>query len=425
MSQFLLATADGLVPLAGDPESKPRIAVVPTADIVLHRIRLAGGTERARRSEAQALAETLAAAPAADLHVALGPPDADGSCWMALADRDALMAQLDRMTTGGLEPDLVVPAALLLPPAEAEGPASAALGDLTLLRAADWAGAVEPDLAARLGAPGPHAPFVPIEGAPLFDLRQGQLAKSRPFWSERWFQWSAGALLALGLVLAAVPPLAGNLRATFEAEAQDAATMEMASRALGKQQADPVAAARAVTVAAGPPPVSPRVAALLAALEPVAGASLAELSLVDGPLEARLDGSAEAVNKVAQTLSSGSFRVQQEGEVIRIAATTGGVGTDARSRFEAVRAAAPVAARRRAAEAAKPQTVLQRHLASAGLTEARAEPAGAGARVALPAVKAQLLLPLLGRIEADGLRITGLSMVRNADPSLAVTLDVG
>jgi hypothetical protein len=427
MSQFLLATADGLVPLKDDGEEGPRIAVLPAADVVLHRIRLAGTSVRERRAEAEALAETLSATPASDLHVALGPNEEDGSCWMALADRTSLAEQLKRLEAETPSPDLVVPAVLLVPPGGAgmERPASANLGDLTLVRSADWAGAMEPALAAHLGATGPHLPFVPGAVTGLFDLRQGRLAVSRPFWTERWFQWGAGLMLLLGLLLASVPPVAGKLRERFETEALDAATVEMASRALGRSQPDAVAAERAVRVGASPPPVAPRLAALLAALEPRADASLAALALEGDQIAIGLDGSAQAINAVARTLSSGPYPARQDGDMIRMGAAASAEARDARSRFEAVRVAAPLAARRRAASAAKPAVALQAHLASAGLTDARAEPAGAGARVLLPAVRAQLLLPLLGRIESDGLRVTGLSVKRNADPSLAVVLEVG
>jgi general secretion pathway protein L len=430
MTRYLLAAEGGIIPLAGD-EDGPLVAVLPGTDIALHRVRLSATAERARRQEAEALAETLAAAPVSDLHVALGPPEADGSHWIAIADREALAGTIARIGEAGHAPDLLVPAALLLPPAAGDAPATATLGDLTLLRAADWAGAVEPALAAELGAPGPHPPFVPV-APPGFELRQGRLARREAFWKPRWFRSSAAALVLLGLALAAVPPLASRLTARLEAETLDRATLEIAARALGTPMADPAEAAEALAKAAGPPLLSPRLAALLAALEPAPGASLASLTLKGGTLEARLEGPADAINRVAQALAAPPASARQEGDRLLfapgssggLAAPDAGAGAAA-ARFAAVRAAAPRAAARRAALAAGPATLLARQLAGIGLPEVRPETVGAGARAVLPAVKASLLLPLLGRLEAEGLRITGLAIARNPDPSLAVTLEVG
>ena len=83
---ILLATEDGVRPLgdAGADPSGATVAVIPGDDVALHHLTLAETDTRARLAEARMRATDLSAQPIEDLHVAVGPADADGASWVAV-----------------------------------------------------------------------------------------------------------------------------------------------------------------------------------------------------------------------------------------------------------------------------------------------------------------------------------------------------
>ena len=145
--KLVLETADGVRALGdGEGDSDVLTAVLPGDDIALHRVQLIETGAADRLEEARMRAVDLAARPVEDLHVAVGPADMDGASWIAIIDRARMQGHLEHLQAAGITPQHVVPAALLLPPAD-NGPSLARLDDRLLLRTADLGGLVEPELA--------------------------------------------------------------------------------------------------------------------------------------------------------------------------------------------------------------------------------------------------------------------------------------
>ena len=187
--RWLLESADGITGLGtasgAAAENAPVVAVIPGADVALHRLLLVETSAARRLEEARMRAVDLAAAPVDDLHVAVGEPDADGASWIALVDRTAMVAHVDAFTAAGAPPRHMVPAAMLLP--EDGG---ALLEGLLLFRNAEIAGAVEPALAAHL-SPEAHRHAAPFHFTPAadtaipLDLMQGDFAPHRRWRTAR------------------------------------------------------------------------------------------------------------------------------------------------------------------------------------------------------------------------------------------------
>jgi general secretion pathway protein L len=433
MTRLLLATDDGLVPIGPEGEGAA-IGVIPGDDVALHRVRLAAGGEKARAVEARERAAELAAAPADALHVAVGPVDEEGEAWLGIVARAAMEAHLDRFRAAGIEPAALVPAALLLPPATDERPEAALLAPTLLVRGGRFAGAIEEELAAAVGAdPAEARPLAERAPAlalpPELDLLQGPFANRPAWWRARWFRWGAIALLALLLLLAAVPLAMERVHHGLEARAFDLATMALAERVLEKKPESAEAAASALAAARAKvrsTDVAERLAQLLLMVEPIPGARIESLKVSGGNLLVRLGGPADAVNQVAQAIAGGAFLSRQAGDEIRIGARKPPPLPEAPAEARLARAQmdAEVVARARRAGSGPAPARLARALAQAGIAAPVTPAAGGGATVAVEAVRADVWLPLLARLEADGLAIAALDVRRNDDPSLNVSLEV-
>lgn len=450
MTRLVLATDRGLEPLAEGED--PAIVAVAGADIALHRLRLAATGRRARADELAMRLADLAAEDPAGLHVATGAPDADGRLWVALVDPERFSARLAGIAQAGLKPRAVVPAALLLPEPEPGAMATAAAGPLVLVRAETLAAAVEPELVPHLGAgaahpaPRPLAELLrarPPEPSDLgLDLRQGRFAPPVRWWRERRWRIGLGLLLLLALLLALAPALVGGLRDARRAAAHDAESIAIAARATGRTPAsaeEAVAALAAARRAAEGSGIAARLAHAVAILERHPEVRLAAVEAHgEGPLALALAGPADAVNAAAAALASGPFEAAQEGSRVRLGprrppepspATPAGARA-AEARVLAARADAmilsalprPAARGPAAGEAPAPLAArVSALLARAGL-EARPEPEADGLRLAVPAVRSAVLLPLLADLEAVGANVARLSIARNDDRTLRATL---
>lgn len=420
-----------------DAEGDAVTAILAAGDAVAHRIALRDATQRGRMDEARMRATDLSAQPVDDLHLALGPTLPDGSAWLAMIARERLAARLEQLRQEGVEPQRMVPAVLLLPEPEGKAATVAAHDGLHLLRTRDLGAAMEASLAAMLeaeaGRSDTPAPALAMAMVPALadtapNFLTGRFAPPRRWWRARWFRWTAGLLVALALVLAVAPMLLARQQTAAAAAGHDAETLAMAGRALGRQFADAPTAATALSAAragreAGM--TSARISALAGAMADVPEARLAALrSDADGHLALTLAGSADAINRLRARLETGAFETGGQGAEVTLGARRGAriLAPDAATaalarRLDATRDVMILAAVR-APEGAPPAI-------TAMLERSGLEPdpdAGNGGEILLPAVRPTLLLPLIGEMEAAGMRFAGIAIVANTDATVRATL---
>jgi general secretion pathway protein L len=423
--------------LVAADEQTPAVALIPGDDVSLHRLVLTGANPAERLAEARMRATDLAGQPVEELHVAVGPPDAEGASWVALIDRQRMAAHLGHLEAAGVRPRHLLPAALLLPQS-GSSPAMARLGDQLLLRTDAVAGLVEPELAAALtGADrtpdlAPLAEFAP-DAAPdplPLDLLQGAFAPRRRWWAERSFLLASGLLAALLLALLLAPTLIERVRQMQAVAGYDRATMALAEQALGKRPADAAAAAAALADArrrAEAGALGARLSFAARTVETVPGARLETARLQpDGTLLLTLGGPADAINAVGPRMAAGPFVTRANGTSLTIGDRQ--AGRPARDSALSVAMLRLVQARQDAAlagaaRARPPMTpaAVTAALAAAGLADPTAAAEGA---IAVPSARSTVLLPLIADLERQGAHFTGAEIRRNADATLAVRLEV-
>jgi general secretion pathway protein L len=436
---ILLATEDGVRPL-GDADAEAAgaaVAVIPGDDVALHRLLLTETDARARLAEARMRATDLAAQPIEDLHVAVGPADAEGASWVALIAHERMAGHLAHLKAAGADAAHVVPAALLLEPAEG-APSMARFGDRVLLRTADLAGLVEPSLASALTGTsqlgrflqlGEFAPTAAPDPLPL-DLMQGSYAPRRRWWTERGFRIGAIILGLLVALLLVAPLLIERVRSAAAIAASDQAVVELAAQTLGTRPADAEAAAAALAAArrsADGGALGARLTFATAIIEQVPGARLESARLQpDGSLLLALGGPADAINLVGQRMAGGAFAASPSGTTITLGdrqAARATVDTDlarATLRLVTARQDAALAGAARARGAPMKADAVAAALVAAGL----APPGQAGARISVPAARSTVLLPLLSDLEMKGARFADAVFTRNADQTVSATLEV-
>jgi general secretion pathway protein L len=444
MTRLLLSEAEGFATLADS--GGPVVVALPGDDIALHRLSLAETGRRAQREELAMKVADLVATDPAGTHVATGAADDQGRLWVAIMRPESLEAHLARIAAEGFVPQAVVPAPLLLPEPEAGTLATATSAPLVLVRSGSLAAAVEPALVpaiaagADVPAPRPLAELLrssPVRADALpLDLRQGRFAPPVRWWTERRWQIAAALLALLAVILALVPLVAGQVRANRLVAAYDAATTELAGRATGRPMDSAEDAAQALALArrqregSG---IAPRLSFAIAALAAEPEALLASVRLSPGtPLTLRLEGPADALNAAARALAAGPFESRQQGSTVTLGGlrAPGPAGDappevmEAEARFLAARANAAFIAQSPppAAPTGTASAHLGKLLAAAGL-EAEPTSRNDGATALLiPAVRSQVLLPLIADIEAAGLRIPELAIDRNDDQTLRASI---
>lgn len=454
---WLLMTADGVEPtgpiIAGDGSSAAviagddsSVAIIAGDDVALHRLLLGETSVTRRAGEARMRAVDLAAQPLEDLHVAVGPADADGASWVAIISTERMAAHVAAIAAVGHTPRHMVPAALLLP----EG-GSAIWHDLLLFRTGDSAGAVEPALAAHIVPEAMHMarPFHPPPAdTPLpVDLMQGSFAWRPRWWLERSFRLKAGLLAALALLLAIAPAVIGHWRASEAVAGFDADTVRIARQILGEAApADAEAAAAALFSArqqAEGATIGARFTTLSHEIESLPQAHLAGVTLNNGRLHIALAGPADAINALAPRLAAGPFTIERNGVDVLMgdrrtlmlkgggpAATRKGGPPVALARQRLVAAGADAAIlaalRQRPALSGRDQLAARTRtlLAAAGLGEAVVAETASGVSVTIPAVRSPILLPLLADMEAAGSRFISLVVRPHDDHSLSASFGV-
>ncbi len=425
---LLLLTDEGVETLRTGEPGAPATALLASADLVLHRILLADPGPAGRMAEAMMRATDLAAQPATELHLALGPVEADGSAWLALIGQAQMAAHMARLEAAGVDPAHILPAALLLAAPAGGTPTSAGTGSQLVLRGPDYAGTAEAGLL-------PAGRAAPLEQAMATDrldhvpdLRSGAFARRLRWWREGWFRWSAAGLVAAALLLLAAPPFLRARQDRAVVAEHDAATMAAARQALQRDAGDAPAAAVALADARRAREsgrFGPRLTYLAATLATMPGVRLE--SLVGdgrGALVATLAGAAEPVNAARGALASGGFTVTGSGATISIGDRRGAqaVATDAGAvalvrRINALSDAAILA--RPAPPDGMADAAIAAEIAAAGLPPA----AIANGAIIIPAARPTLLLPLIADLEAKGLRFTAIAITPNPDQSVSATLE--
>lgn len=440
-----MLTESGLAPIGPDSDEGPAVAVVPGDGVALHRVQLAETDPAARLAEARMRAVDLAAQPEADLHVAVGPADAQGFSWIGLIDRAAMAELAARLAEATPPPAHLVPAALLLPSPTA-GPAMARLDDRVLVNTGELAGFVEPELTKFLtGSALPPRPeslaaFVPAlppgpDPVPL-DLLQGPFAPRRAWWRERRFRLAALLLALLAGLLALAPLLVERGRAMAAIAGYDAAVVELARTALGSAPAEAEAAARALAEArraAEGAAVGARLSHAAARIEAVPGARLERVTLQpDGGLSLTIGGPAESVTQAQQAILAGAFAGRAEGATLTLgdrrapAVPADATQLDrAMARFIGARTDAALLAAARARPAPPDGAELQAAFAAVGLGDVTVSAGTRGPRVGVPAARSTVLLPLVADLELRGADIVQLAIAGNADQTLNATLETG
>jgi general secretion pathway protein L len=437
---LVLETEDGVLRLGGaDVEGEsPLVALLPGDDIALHRLPLAESDARERLSEARMRATDLSAQPIEDLHVAVGPADADGQSWVALIDRQRMADHLAHLKAAGAQPAHVVPAALLLDMPES-GPGMARFGDRVLIRTGEIAGLVEPSLASALSGTSLLGRFVQLsEFAPEavpdvlpLDLLQGEFAPRVRWWRERRFRLWGGLLALLVLLLALAPPLIDRARSAAAIAGYDQAVIELAAQTLGQRPADAMAASAALGAArasAEGGALGARLSFAAQGIESIPGARFDSVTLQpDGALKIGLGGPADAINLVGPRLAGGAFETRAEGTSVTLGGRVAGRPANdsplslAMLRLVAARQDAALVAAAKARGA--PMTADQ--VAAALVTAGLADPAAAaGGRILVPAARSTVLLPLIADLELKGARFSAARIGRNADETLSATLEV-
>lgn len=324
----------GLVAL---PAGEVAMLIVPSGDAALHWIACPGMTVRQGAVAAPLMAIEASIGSTVVLHAAVAPAaEPEQPHIVAIAAREAMDGWLAWCEGAGVPGATLVPAALLLPPAE-EGFVAGQVGVEEVLRGTDCA----------LGGQEPHAPLIVGQAivrsmdthavergliaalaAPPMDLRQGSYAVRQasafdPIWLRRMAVLTACVLL-IGLLISLVT----IARLYWEASSLDARTVALAQDvvpgAKDVANAEALLAARVAdkygTGGATAGGFTGTAAGLLAAMQGAPGVTMTGLSqLADGAVRVQLSAPRpEDINVALVALQNAGWRVaansvQQQG----------------------------------------------------------------------------------------------------------------
>jgi general secretion pathway protein L len=229
------------------PPAATTVLAVPGDEVVVHWIELVAGLAPAQAAAAARLILADASAePLSVLHVAVGRPE-HGLTPAAVVPVERMADWLAAAADVGLEPDIVVPAPLLLP-APDSGFTRRDRGGVSDYRGPAAAFTVEPDLAEAVVGDAPvhtvdaaafESRLGPLLAAPPLDLRQGPFARRRPWRFERSrARRIAGFALALAL-LTLVVQVVTILAYTFAADRAEAEAEALAAGTPGGTDSGP------------------------------------------------------------------------------------------------------------------------------------------------------------------------------------------
>ena len=224
----VVARGDAETPL---PANLPErvVAIAPAEAMTIHVAELGMLATQQARAAARLLVAETSVAPIETQHVAVGEADgADRS--VAVIGNGRMTAWLESLQAHGIDPDAILPAALLLPRPET-GFVRARIGAETVLRSRSAAFAEEPGLTELLVGDAdvedadPEPLVLAALEAPELDLRQGEFAKRRRFRIDwplvRRLAALGGAIVAVTLLVAIVQTIRYGMGADrLDAEAQ-------------------------------------------------------------------------------------------------------------------------------------------------------------------------------------------------------------
>lgn len=309
--------------IAALPEKTRVLLVPPAALVTLHWIAHPDLPVRQGRAAARLAALAGSLAPADQLFAATDAHDDPARPHIvAVASRADMQHWLLWAQHHGLDPDIIIPAPLLLPEPDG-GLARGVIGGATVLRGTDMALTADMALPALIG----DAPVVDvapgvIEGraiaaldAPPLDLRQGDFAKR----VRRAIDRQALARVALwsGLILlvSLLATLVGIAKQHMEANRLDAQSVALAQQILpgasDAAQAQVELEGRLAARGAGGRAFTAPVASLLAAVQDAPGVALTSLSRdPDGMVRATLAAAkAQDINIVLLALQAAGFTI--------------------------------------------------------------------------------------------------------------------
>ncbi len=323
-----LRAADGRVVARGEgvPEgADPVIAVPPAEAVTLHWAELPDRSPAQAVAAARLLIAEASAAPAGELHVAVGREADRAERPIAVVSAGAMQGWLATLAGQGIDPAAIVPAPLLLPRPE-EGYARGELPNGAVVRGqtsafADEAGLTElvagEAALAELDGDTVEAGLPAAVGAPALDLRQGLFARRR----RRAVDWRLVKRLAVlvGLILMATVAidLVRLTRFSVDAAGAEAEAERVALAGLPRGSPQDGDAGRLLDERLarlrGPGLGFTRMAAaLFAAVRDTGGAEVTRLNFEPGgTLTAGIstDGEAKA-NAVKQALEAAGFEVE-------------------------------------------------------------------------------------------------------------------
>lgn len=228
-------SGDGLPP----PDDEPLVAVAPVDAVTLHWAALPDRSAAQATAAARIVAGEASAAPGTELHVAVGD-DGGTERPIAVVGAAAMRDWLVALAAAGFDPDVVIPAPLLLPRPD-EGFARAELAGMGIVRGPTSGFADEARLTELVtGGTAPRSlPRAELEAAlaaavaaPSLNLRQGPFARRRRVgidWAlVRRLAWLGVAILGVTLVIA----LVRVAKYSFAADALEARAAQLAATGL-------------------------------------------------------------------------------------------------------------------------------------------------------------------------------------------------
>ncbi len=294
---------DPIVPAEG--EEAARLRVVPGDEVAIHWLDLAEGLAPAQAAAAARLMlADASAAPLADMHVAVGRPEA-GLTPVALVPN----ARMEEWIAS--DPDIILPSPFLLLPPD-EGFVRRTGEGAPDYRGLGAAFSVEPELAEMLTGDAAvveadqamlDAGLMEALAAPALNLRQGPFAKRRQYRIEQGYARRIATYAAALGAISLLVPIAAIFVTTFSADRIEAETAALAQS--GSAGGAPASAA--------PRSFGPIAALLFEAIRSTPNAELVRLDY-------RADGSLAASFQVDNAATFAALRARAEASGLRIEA---------------------------------------------------------------------------------------------------------
>lgn len=300
------------------------LAIAPADAAALHWLAMPDLSPAQARVAAQMKVADEAAAAPGELHVVAGEPrPSDGALAVAVVDRAVMADWIAWCARHRLDPDRIVPAALLLPDPAPGTVSRGALAGHALYRGEDTGWAADDALDALLIGDDGVADVDAAEldravaaafDAPPLDLRSGAFAKRRRGVDAGLVRRVIAILLACGVAELAIALLL-VARASFAADALDREALALAAPAVpaatAVEQLVPVLDAELARRGGGPNSFSVPTAGLYSALSATQSVTASDLSFTpDGTLTANLSApTVEELNAVLLALQRDGFTV--------------------------------------------------------------------------------------------------------------------